>query len=257
MQLTPRYLVSNRSIVVLDNDFVAREFRPVYSRNLEIYKNINNRLQFQLLNQDQKPVDLTLYTPIIVIYDSEKNQVIEKTGTVQDDGSSATNGIFVIEIDANLLQDLDEQFLSYTVFVRDPDGEDFLTYANAHFEAAGVLKLSADAIPGPKPSKQVTSFYLIEDLYYSDAVPADPGLNGNTALHTVAFYTDDYQGSVEIQATLESQPDNGTTWTTIDTVDNFTDIEPTAVNFNGVFTYLRFIADTDPTSGIEKILIRN
>ena len=257
MQLTPRYLVSNRSIVVLDKDFIAREFRPVYARNLEIYKNINNKLQFKILNQDQKPVDLSLYIPVVTIYDANKNQVIEKTGTVRDDGSSASNGIFIVDIDANVLQDLPEQFLSYTIFLRDTEGEDFLTYANAHFEVQGVMKLSDDAIPGPVQSKQITSFVQIEDEYFSEVVPADPGLNGNTALHTVAFYTNNFQGTVEIQATLESDTDTTTTWTTVSTVENFSVNEPTAVNFNGVFSYIRFKTSTDPLSGIEKILIRN
>ena len=38
MQLIPRYLVSNRSTIVVNETGFVTEYRPVYNRHLNIYK---------------------------------------------------------------------------------------------------------------------------------------------------------------------------------------------------------------------------
>ena len=77
-------------------------------------------------------------------------------------------------------------------------------------------------------------------------------------MHTIAVYTNQYIGNLEIQATLENQITEFTNWATVDTV-TFTgnETEPVAVNFNGVFSFVRFKLDTDPTDKVTKILVRN
>jgi hypothetical protein len=56
MQLIPRYLVNNRiNLVSSETGFIV-EYRPVYTRDLKVYRGIDNRIQFRLLNADQKPV---------------------------------------------------------------------------------------------------------------------------------------------------------------------------------------------------------
>lgn len=48
-----------RQTVVLYSGSSPRRYQTVYAKNLTIHKGIDNTLQFQFLNQDQKPVDLT------------------------------------------------------------------------------------------------------------------------------------------------------------------------------------------------------
>ena len=59
MQLLPRYLVDNTTTVVADLAGFITEYRPVYNKQLQLYKGIDNVLEFRLLNADQKPVDIT------------------------------------------------------------------------------------------------------------------------------------------------------------------------------------------------------
>jgi hypothetical protein len=47
MQLTPRYLVNERIIVVSNDAGFVVEYRPVYSRTQKVYKGIDNTLQFR------------------------------------------------------------------------------------------------------------------------------------------------------------------------------------------------------------------
>ena len=73
MQLTSRYLVSNTTTVVADMTGFITEYRPVYNKQLQVYKGIDNVLDFRLLNADQKPVDITSYTPKFVAFDENNN----------------------------------------------------------------------------------------------------------------------------------------------------------------------------------------
>ena len=52
MQLLPRYLVDNTTILVADLAGFITEYRPVYNRDIEIYRGIDNALQFYFFNAD-------------------------------------------------------------------------------------------------------------------------------------------------------------------------------------------------------------
>jgi len=114
-------------------------------------------------------------------------------------------------------------------------------------------------MPGPLATHSVTSFTEIEtDVWASDVITAEPGINGNEALHTAAFYTDAFAGDLVIQGTLDDQISDNMNWADIDTVTfSGSETEPTPVNFNGVFSHLRFKVTTDPSSTITQILVRN
>ena len=258
MQLIPRYLVSNRINIIANEAGFVTEYRPVYSRQLRVYKGISNTLEFRLLNADQKPVDITPYTPVISVFSDESGLVISKNCTVLDDGVTANKkGLFTVVLTENELLNLDQQYLSYNIYLEDSNGHNTLTYSQAHFVNNGVIYLSGEMFPGPKVSKNVTTFIEVDDVWHSEAIYADPALNGNEALHTAAIYQSDYDGSLTVQATLENQVNEGTNWIDLEVIDNFSQQEPTAVNLTGVFNYIRFVASTNPANKIEKILIRN
>ena len=66
MQLVPRYLVSNDTVVVSDDFSANKEYNKVYQRNLKITKGIDNVIAFEVKNSDQKPVSiLNTYTPML------------------------------------------------------------------------------------------------------------------------------------------------------------------------------------------------
>ena len=108
MQLIPRYLVNNRTTVVAneadpDRVFIT-EYRPVYTRQLKVYKGIDNVLEFRLLNQDQKQIDWVdkEYTPKFQAFDENKNLIIEHNGVaITNDDSAAARGLFKVTITEN------------------------------------------------------------------------------------------------------------------------------------------------------------
>ena len=261
MQLIPRYLVKNTTTVVADMTGFITEYRPVYSKQLQVYKGIDNVLDFRTLNADQKPVDITSYTPKFVAFDENNVMVLEKDGTILDDGSTITRGKFNIVISENDLLNVKQQYLSYNIYMQETDGDKVLTYAYSNFDNDATIYVNARAFPGPQATYSVTQFQkesVIIESWLSEAVDAQPAINGNEALHTAAVYTSSYIGSVTVQATLDHQVNEGTQWADVAYI-SFTGNEttPIPVNFNGVFSHLRFRADSNPADKITKVLIRN
>ena len=93
---------------------------------------------------------------------------------------------------------------------------------------------------------------------------AKPGINNNTALHTIAIYTTNFSGSLRVQGTMATSPGSSdffditmdgagsatNTFSSSSTVTNF--------NFFGVYDSIRFSWDNDAsnTGKIDKILYR-
>ena len=263
MQLIPRYLVKNRiNLVSSETGFVV-EYRPVYTRQLKIYRGIDNRIQFRLLNADQKPVQV-LGTPVFVAFDENNNKVLQYFAEVIDDGSTRdTRGMFEVVITENDLLSIGQQYLHYNVYIEEDIDHRTLTYANRNFDGSNTIFVDGKSFPGPKKSLVVDSFYPVGDLWIAgntaaDSIFANPGLNGLDALHTIAVYSNQYQGNIKVQATLENQISGVNNWFDVVELDlDGTETEPVVKNFNGVYRYLRFVFDNDPNNSVEKILVRN
>ena len=258
---TLRYLVSNRTEVLANEAGHVTEYRPVYSRNLQVYKGIDNVLEFKLINPDQKQLDVDRYTPKFVAFDENKNMVIERDGVNLQEGDSTAytkKGLFSVTVTENDLLNVKDQYLSYNIYLVDYDDTKVLTYSNEWFDSAGVIRVSSSAFPGPLESKVIDTFVLDNDVWYSETIEAQPGINGNEALHTAAVYSDSYTGDVVVQGTLENQVTGTTNWADVSTTTlTGSETEPTPINFNGVFTYIRFKTTADPQDTITKILVRN
>ena len=261
MQLLPRYLCNNTTTVIADMAGFITEYRPVYSKQLQVYKGIDNVLEFRLLNADQKPVDVTSYTPKFVAFDETNQMVLEKDATILDDGSTITRGKFKVTVTENELLNLKQQYLSYNIYLVEADGDKVLTYSQPNFDNDAVIYVNAKTFPGPLESYSVTTFEQEApaiETWYSETVDAQPAINGNEALHTAAVYATNYEGNVVVQATLDNQVTESTQWADVATIYfSGHELIPQPVNFNGVFSHLRFKATADPADKITKVLIRN
>ena len=329
MQKTYRYLAKNQVTIVANLAGFITEYRPVYQKNLNVYRGIDNLLHFEVKNHDQKPVSLQGYTPKFMMFDENNNLVVEHDGTVLDDvltktttsaesaadatlefsstsgvavgqtvtgtyikrntlvkdvddnvvtlnkssseavpagtgitfQSSSKKGVFTVNITENDLLNLKQQYAKYAIYLVDSTGAKTLTYSEAHFDAKGTVFIDGFAFPGPLDTYSITGFVSDQKSptdWSTESLDAQPGLNGNIALHTAALYTNEFAGDIVVQGTLENQVTLNTTWADITTVTlDGTETEPTPVNFNGVFSHLRFYTETDPTDKISKILVRN
>lgn len=261
MQFTPRYLVSNRITIVANEAGFITEYRPVYQRQLQVYKGIDNVLEFRALNADQKPIDISLYTPKFLAFDENNNLIIEHDGVaVTGDDSAATRGLFTVTVAENDLLNVKQQYLKYNIYFVNSNNDKVLTYTDSHFGNDAVIYVNAQTFPGPAATYNITQFSQVSydsDEWVSESISAQPAINGNEALHTAAVYSSGFTGTVDVQATLDNQITDFTDWATVASVTlDGTETTPVAVNFNGVYSYLRFRTTVDPAT-ITKILVRN
>ena len=262
MQLTPRYLSTNKAIVIADLANNITEYRPVYQRHLQVYKGIDNVLTFEIQNPDQKPLSiLTTYTPKFVAFDENNNLVIEHDGTILETSTPSRKGQFTVTISENDLLDLKSQYMSYNIYlIKTADLSKVLTYANTQYTAQGTLFVSADAFPGPAPTYTVKTFSESpggSGIFISETVTGSPAKNGNSAIHTAAFYSTEFEGVVALDATLDNTVTLATKWGQVAelTLDNPS--QPQYVNFNGVFSHLRARYQNKVSGTIDQVLIKN
>lgn len=263
MQLTPRYLINDRIIVLTSEPGFIVEYRPVYSRTLKVYRGIDNRLQFRLLNADQKPVTVT-GVPVFVAFDENQNLILEKYCTVTDDGSTKeTRGMFDVTVTEDDLLPIRQQYLNYNIYINEDLNQRTLTYANRNFDSSGIIYIDGRSFPGPKPSIIVDTFYPYNNKWYAgnlaeNSIYLSPDVNNSNFLHTIAIYTTGYQGNIKVQGTLETTVTGSNYWATLEEL-SFTgnETEPTIINVYGTYQFLQIECDNNPAGTVSKIVIRS
>jgi len=249
MQNLPIYLYANTLDAILDLDATTKGVnRVMYQRDLKIQKGIKNQVRIQFKNSDQKRVSISnTQSFIFSMYDAINQRLIVEKPLEVLETTTATRGLALLTLTESDTIDLDKSSYRYSVKLLDTDGTYLPTYSDTYYGVSGTAQILSDVFPVLQPSQEVVSF---EKSYNADTqlfehksgnIYAYPEYNGNTALHTAAIYMTGYKGSVYIQGTLDNTPASFGNYSTIDTLtyNGFTGID--YVNFNGVFTYVRFM----------------
>ena len=266
MQTVSRYLI-NQLVIAYVSGFHGRNSN-VYDRRLTLHRGVSNPVNFTFKNEDQKAQDITSKTYEFNIIDSEcNNAVVSKTLTILDDGSTvSTKGDASCTITESDLLPLDAKFYNFAVREVKSDGSREITYSDTGYAAAGTIELLDGAYPEFVPSTNVSTFTTGGPLgFKSGVIDARPGINNNKALHTIAVYPKNFQGSWRVQATMSASPSDSDFFDiTLDGESSSTVsyILPTSqlyqYNFTGVYHSVRFVwgNDTGNTGVIDKILYR-
>ena len=265
MQTVSRYLLQ-QLVIANVSGFHGRNSK-VYDRRLTLHRGVSNPITFTFKNEDQKAQNITSKTYEFNLIDSEsKKAVITKTLTILDDGSTvSTTGDASCTITEGDLLPLDAKFYNFSVREVKSDNSREVTYADTGYAAAGTVEILDGAYPEFVSSTNVSTFTSGGPLaFVSGNIDARPGINNNKALHTIAVYTQDFSGTLRVQATMSASPGDSdffdvtmdgeasasNSFTNSTTVTNF--------NFTGVYHSVRFAwgNDTDNTGTIDKILYR-
>jgi hypothetical protein len=262
MQTVSRYLLNN-TIIVYQTGYQGRNSK-VYDRRLKVYRGVSNPLNFTFKNEDQKSQDVTARTFEFNIIDNETNSsVVTKNLTILDDGSTfSTKGTTSVTILEGDLLALDAKF--YTYSIREVvDDVRTITFADTAYNAEGTIEISDGAYPQFVPSDVIDTFTKAGSTYTSSYKTANPGVNNNTALHTVAVYPKNFAGTLTIEGTMatsaEVTADPQHQYFTISTNNITTSDTVNYYNFNGVLQGVRFVwTNSVGNSGsIDKILYRS
>ena len=261
MQLVPKYLLNNSVSLTANLAGQITEYRAVYQRNINVVRGIDNTIQFNVLNADQKPVSiLNTYTPKFKLFDENNRLIAEKDGAILETSTPSKVGHFTITISENDLLNVKSQYLHYSVYLqKNSDNTKTILHSGTNFVNKGIIHLSTEEFPGPLDSYSISTFTEENPqsgVFLSETISAEPAINGNAALHTIAYYLDSAVGDIIIQGTLDNQPNSSTFWSDINTYTASSGDTIKYVNFNGVFSHLR-VKHTLNSGSITKILVRN
>jgi BppU N-terminal domain len=266
MQLNPSYLYPNKIDVYTNlGVWTSERYRKVYQRIFKTYRSVDNRLEFQVRNGDQKSKNITGYSAVFNLLATGSQELIkQKDCEILD---PVAGKIFVTLTEGDML-DLTQGSYLFTVYLQDSNGVKTPLYGDSQFGAIGRLEVEGDMLGGAKESQAVTTFNndgidihgYPKYTWTSELFEAKPEFNSNAGLHTFALYMTNYQGAVKIQGTL-SDP----------TTDNWVDINTSTytgttaidyINITGVWSYLRIQqvpvinVSHNPVGTIDKILYR-
>jgi hypothetical protein len=186
MQKISTYLYPNRIQLLADLASFNVEYTNVYQKNVRIYKGIDNTLEFDIKNADQKRIELITdpdSTPArvaavtnirLTVLDAGGHELPNSPYTVEP--SETIKGIAVATIPAEDLEDLENQYLQYSVRAT-KNNNDVLLYGDTRFGAMGKIELAGN-INGTTRTNRVYDTFTAEidlkgtPIHHSSAIPA-------------------------------------------------------------------------------------
>ena len=212
-----------------------RRYQTVYAKTLKLHKGVDNRLQFQLINQDQKPINVTgKELSFRIINDDGTKLLFSKMLT----NVVALNGIVQLDtIDTDLI-DIESQHCHYSIEISD-NTTDFAVFVDHNSDARGKLQIVDSVMPNFTPSNlinvpnhQLPTRTSPPVTYYSSIFSAREGFNVTAQLYFVG-----YSGTVQVQGSTVADVD----WYEIGTVNTYTEqIDSDSFNITGFHPYMRF-----------------
>jgi hypothetical protein len=224
----------------------------VYNRNLKIYRGVDNRIDIQVRNADQKASNVTGSTLVFNLVSKDTRNLVLQKDFLDMDMSS---GKVTVTLTEKELLDLDNGFYSYSIVkeVRSTvDSTDYQVtsriplYVDSQYDTVGTLEVAGDVYGDIVNSVVIDTFNYTNPFTQGDDTPSwfesaiiDTNLEstGNT-LHTFQFYSTNYTGSVMIQGNVDNQgaTPRESKWVDIESVDLTT---TSYKNIQGKWNWLR------------------
>jgi len=215
MQKISSYLYPNRIQLLTNLDDNSNndqvEWRIVYQRTIKIYKGIDNVLEVDVKNNDQKRISLLGKEIYMVIFDQANNEVIRYLATnLEDDSSQTSKGLARITIMGMDLVNLIPQSFNFIVYMHNVDSTSEILYSDSKYGVRGTIDLLNGVNAKPKPFKKYDNFkqetnYQTNQThtitYYSDPMPVRFYEAVPTTILKVTAYVTDFVGTISVQST--------------------------------------------------------
>lgn len=244
MYSTQVYYYTPRQIVVLYDGTSSRRYQTVYAKNLKLHKGVDNKLQFQFINQEEKPVDITgKEITFRFINDDGTTVLVKKALTLL----LPLTGIAQLELNAADIEDIDPQNGYYSLEI--PLGSfDYPVFVDSDSGARGKMSIVDSVLPSFVPSMEITSNVSGNaTTFYSSLIST----NENPIISVQTSYTG-YVGNVVFQGST-----TGTDWYTIDTMSFANATSNTFGNsFTGFHPYMRLQFNKTGGNVVGNILVR-
>jgi hypothetical protein len=159
MRKISSYLYPNRIQLLADVAGFSTEYTNVYQRNIKIYSGIDNTLEFDIKNADQKRIDLdTLSNIELNVMDSQGTALPNSPYPITPLVPQTTyKGLAKVIIPQEDLAEFPAQYFKYSVSAA-KDGADVLLYCDSRFGAVGTIELVGDAMPTFRDPAEYNTF---------------------------------------------------------------------------------------------------
>ncbi len=235
MQAISVYLYPNKVDVFtnLHSDWLQERYRRVYNRTVKIYRGVDNRIDLQVRNSDEKAVSITGYNFVFNLINPETQKLLVTKDCLDVDDSSPNRGRLYVILTESELSSIEPGSYHYTI-VRESrqslgDGTYSVTqrepmYIDSQYGSHAVIEIGNNIQGEPVDSLKVISFrnYEVFDptdrkYFISSIIDAKPEVNSPQSLHTFQFNMTGYSGEIVIQGSL-SEGGNPQVWTDLETV---------------------------------------
>ena len=215
MRKISSYLYPNRIQLLADLAGFTTEYTNVYQRTVKLYKGVDNVIEFDIKNADQKRIGLVdsfepAYTAPFTdlklnVMDASGNSV----GQYDINVDTGIKGIAKTTIPADDLTDLDHQFFHYSVTATDTDDNNIPLYADSRFGAVGTIELVGNAMPTTRKSVVFDRFageinFEGDIINHTSVIPAKYYEAVPTQSLSFSIEMTDYVGEVYLEATKDS-----------------------------------------------------
>jgi len=203
MQKISTYLYPNRIELLADLAGFPVEYTNVYQRNVKIYSGVDNTIEFDIKNADQKRIDLSTLTSIQMhIMDAKGKALACSPYTVTPMNQTTLKGLATVTIPALDMEILDGQFLQYSVVAK-KNLADVILYADSRFGALGKIELIKSVIP-----------YHSRPVQIFNSFTGEIDLNGDVINHSSAIPATFYEADITpaLQFTVEMTGFIGRIW---------------------------------------------
>lgn len=247
MQKIQFYLVPNRITVTTDLVGFNTEYRKVYQRKIKIYKGIDNTIEIEVKNSEQRRQDVMGYDVVVKFFDAERKNLFTTVGSA----IPSKPGLMSVTIGQDIIAKIDPQMMTVAALLRN-DNEEKILYADSQFEVLAQAELLNGYNDSVEPMETLTVFnweydskqYVSEIAKFGARLNDDYSTEPNPENRTITVeFQGPYEGLIEAEATKDKSTAYGTNWTQIFTNETGTDWDANAYNtvtYSGDWRFIRF-----------------
>ena len=219
---------------------------PVYAKPLTLHKGVDNKIQFQFLNQEQKPVDITGKEITCRIISNTGGAILLQKALTLD---LPATGIASLVTNAADIEDIDPQKCYYSLEI--PVGSfDFPVFVDQNAGARGDLNIVDSVLPSFVPSEAISiptgqPFPNLDpnnnannplpnaNIYYSSVINTE-----DNPVLTIQTHLTEYNGTVAIEGSCIVDGD----WYPITTSTVYSNVSDTyGYTVKGFHPYVRMV----------------
>ena len=274
MQLISVYLYPNK-IDVFTNASTAwktERYRRVYNRNIKIYRGVDNRIDIQVRNSDEKAADTTGSTLVFNLVERESQTIVAQKDCVIVDASKGK--LYAVLTESEML-DIEQGFYQYSLYreQRTVNGIDtYLVtsrtplYIDSQYDTLANIEVLDNGSGDVLPSVSISAFAShisygeeFSSFYISSIIDARPQTTTPQSIHTFQMNFTNYTGNVVIQGSI-SDGGSPEVWADAAPVLSLSSATTVYQNITGKYNWFRIKHTPNPAIAdpgtVDKILYR-